>query len=81
MTKGRMSKIMRQGKSFGEIIIKTERARQGSRDLADFDRMCEAGAEMIALMRHEHLSFMGQPAEGGRMNDSIAITLKFRTRG
>ena len=28
---------------------------------------------MIALVEHEHLGLVGKPAEGRRMNDSIAI--------
>ncbi len=77
----RVAKIMRERKRFGEIVIEAERPGQRTRDLTDFERMGEPGAEMIALMRDEDLGLMGQPAEGRAMDDTVAIALEFRARG
>src|SRR4051812_1535707 len=35
--------------------------------------MRQAGAEMIALVEDEHLGLVGEPAERGRMDDSVAV--------
>ena len=76
----RVAKIMRERQRFGEIVVEAERAGKRARDLADFERMGEPGAEMIALMRNKDLCLMGEPAEGRAMNDAVAIALKFRAR-
>ena len=81
MTKWRMTKIMGQRQRFGEVFIKTERSRHAAGDLGDFQRMCESGAVMIALVGHENLCFLLQAAKGGRVNDAVAIPLKRRTGG
>ena len=33
---------------------------------------------MVALVMDEHLGFVGEAAEGGRMDDAVAIPLEFR---
>ncbi len=73
---GRVSQIMGQRQSFGEVIIQTERTGQSAGDLADFNRMGQPGAVMIAFMRYENLGFMGETAEGGRVDDTVSVTLK-----
>ena len=77
----RVAEIMGERKRLGEIVVEAERPGQRSRDLTDFERMGEPGAEMVALMRDKDLGLMGKPAEGRAMNDTVAVTLKFRARG
>jgi hypothetical protein len=78
MTKRRVAKVMRERQCLGEIIVKAERTGNGAGDLADFDRMGQPGAVMIALMRHEDLGLMGEAPKGCGMEDPIAIALKIR---
>ena len=75
-----VAKIMRQRQRLGEIVVKAQRTRQGAGDLADFNRMRQAGAVMVALVGHEHLAFVGQPAKRGGMDDAIAVALKLAAR-
>ena len=53
-----------------------ERAGQRAGDLRDLDRVGEAGAEMVALVVDEHLRLVGEAAEGGRMDDAVAVALE-----
>ncbi len=62
MAERRMPEIMRERERFGEIVIEAESARQSARDLADFERMSQPGAVMIALIRYEDLRLMGERA-------------------
>ena len=75
-----VTKIMGERKRLGEIVVKAERPGQRSGNLTHFKRMGEPGAEMVALMRNKDLGFMGKPAEGRAMNDTVTVTLKFRAR-
>jgi hypothetical protein len=67
---------MRKRKRLGEIVVEAERAGKRARDLTDFERMGEPGAEMVALVRNEDLRLVGQPPEGGAVDDAVAIALK-----
>ena len=49
-----------------------------SSDLGDFDRMGEAGTEVIVLRRDEDLALAGQPAERTAVLDAIEIALEAR---
>jgi iron-sulfur cluster assembly accessory protein len=80
VAKRRMAKIMRKRQRLGEIVVETERAGKRARNLTDFERMSESGAEMVALVRDEDLRLVGQPPEGRAMDDAVAIALKCRAR-
>jgi hypothetical protein len=80
MAERRVTEIVRQRKGFGQIVIEAERAGNRASDLANFDRMGEARAIMIAFMRHENLCLMGKPAKSARMQNPVAVALKFRAR-
>jgi iron-sulfur cluster assembly accessory protein len=80
VAKRRVTKIMRKRKRLGEIVVEAERAGKRARDLTDFQRMGEPGAEMVALVRNEDLRLVGEPPEGGAMDDAVAIALKYRAR-
>ena len=81
MAEGRVAQIMRQRQSLRQILVEVQRAGDGAGDLADFDRVGEAGAVVVALMGHEDLRLVRQPAEGGGMDDAVAVALIFRARG
>src|ERR1700680_2438218 len=80
MAERRMAEVMGQRAGFRQILVETERARDRSGDLGDFERMGEPGAIMIAFMENEHLGLMGKPAERGRMDDAIAIAPEIAAR-
>ena len=42
--------------------------------------MGQTGAEMIALVMDEHLGLVGEAAEGGRMEDTVAVALELGAR-
>ena len=69
----RMTKIMRQRQSLGEILVEAERTGECPCDLRDFQGVGEPGSEMIALVRDKHLGLMLEAAEGGGVDDAVAI--------
>ena len=68
-----MAEVMRQRQRLGEVFIQPELAGQRAGDLGHLQRMGQPGAVMIALMEHEDLGFVLQPAERGGMDDPVAI--------
>jgi hypothetical protein len=81
MAKTGVAKIMRQRQSLGQIVVEPQSTRQSAGDLADLNRMREAGAVMIALVGHKNLTLVGKPAKRGGMDDAVAVALKFAARG
>ena len=73
MTERRMAEIVGQRQRLGEIFVEAERARQRARHLRHFERMGEPGAVMVALVEHENLGLVLEAAEGGRMDDAVAV--------
>jgi iron-sulfur cluster assembly accessory protein len=80
VAKRRVAKVMRKRKRLGEIVVEAERAGKRARDLAHLQRMGEPGTEMVALVRNEDLRLVGEPPEGGAMDDAVAVALKCRAR-
>ena len=80
MAERRVAEIMREGHRLGEILVEPERTGERAGDLRHLDRMGQPRAEMIALVEEEHLRLVVEPAEGGRMDDAVAIALEWRPR-
>ena len=76
MSKRGMSKVMRERECLGEIFIQPEGPRQRTRDLSNLQRMSEPGSEMVAFVKDEDLGLVLEPAEGGGMDDAVAIASK-----
>src|SRR5665647_3700429 len=68
-----MAEIVRQRQRLGEVLVGPERARQRAGDLRDFQRMGEPRAVVVALVIDEHLRLIGEPPEGGGMDDAVAV--------
>ncbi len=68
-----VTKIMGQRQGLGEVLVDAERPRQRPRHLRDFERMGEPGAVVIALVEHENLRLVLEAAEGGRVDDAVAV--------
>ena len=73
MAERRMAEIVGERQRLGEIFVEPERAGERARHLRDFERMGEPGAVMVALVEHEDLGLVLEPAEGGRMDDAVAV--------
>ena len=65
MAEGRMAEIVGEREGLGEVFVQAERASDATRDLGDFEGMCQASSVMIALMGHKNLRFLLQAAESG----------------
>ena len=75
MSERRMAKVVRQGDRFRQMRIQRQVFRQRPCDPRHFDRMRQAGSEMIPERRDEHLRLVHQPTECGGMDYSVAIAL------
>ncbi len=73
MAERRMAEIVGERQRLGQVLVEPERAGERAGDLRDFQRVGQPGAEMVALVEDEDLGLVGQPAEGGRMDDAVAI--------
>ena len=73
MAERRMAEVVGKRKRLGQILIDMKRARHGAGDLRHFEAMGEPRPVMIALVIDEDLGLVGQPAEGGRMQDAVAV--------
>ena len=80
MAERRMAEIVGERERLGQILVEPERARERAGDLGDFERMGQPGAEMVALVEDEDLGLVGEPAEGGRMDDPVAIAAEIVAR-
>ena len=76
MAEGRVPQIMGKRQRLGEILVQPQCAGECAGDLRDLERMGEPRAVMVALVEHEHLGFVLEPAEGGRMDDAVAVAAK-----
>ena len=72
----RVAEVMGQRQRLGEVLVEPELARQRAGDLGHFQGMRQAGAVMIALVEHEHLGLVLEPAKGGGMDHPVAIPAK-----
>ncbi len=73
MAERRMTEIVGERQRLGQILVEAERAGQRAGDLRHFERVGEAGAVMVALVEHEDLRLVLEPAEGGRVDDAVAV--------
>ena len=78
MTKRRVPEIVSERNRLGEFFVQAQHLRDGARDLRDLERVCEAGAIVIAGRREEHLRLVLQPPERLAVNDAVAIALERR---
>lgn len=68
-----MTEIMGQRQGFGEVLVQPELPGQRAGDLGHLQRMGQSGAVVVALVEHEHLGLVLQPAERGGMDHPVAI--------
>ena len=80
MAERRVAEVVAERDRLGEIVVEPKRPGERAGDLRHLDRMGEAGAEMVALVMDEDLRLVGEAAEGGRMDDAVAVALEFGAR-
>ena len=76
VAEGGVAEVVRERERLGEILVEAEGSREGPGDLPDLDRMGQAGAEMVALVVDEDLGLVVEAAEGGRVDDAVAVALE-----
>ncbi len=81
MAEWRVAEIVGQRQRLGQILVQPQLARDGARDLRHFQTVRQPCAVVIALVVDEDLRLVGQAAEGGGMQDAVAIPLEGRARG
>ncbi len=77
---GRVPEVVAQPDRLREILVESERARHGARDLRHLERVRETRAVVIPLGRHEHLGLVRQAAKRLAVHDPVAIALKWRAQ-
>ncbi len=75
-----VAEVMGERGRLGEVLVEPEAARESAGNLRHLDRMGQAGAEMIAFERDEDLGLVGEAAEGGRMDQPVAVALEIAAR-
>ena len=80
MTEWRMAKIVGKRDRFGQILVEPKLPRDRARNLGYFERVCQPRPIVVALVRQEDLRFVGQPPEGGCVQNAITVSLKWAPR-
>src|SRR5690606_9960560 len=80
MAEGRVAQIVAERQGLGQVLMEPQGAGNRTGDLADLERMGQAIAEMPAFVMQENLRLVLKPAEGGGMDDAVAVALEFGTR-
>ncbi len=80
VAKGRVAEIVGESERLGQILIELKRTGDGPGDLRDFEAVGQPRAVMIALVIDEDLRLVVQPAEGGRVQDAVAVAGERRAR-
>ena len=76
VAEGRMADVVDQRERFSEVFVERERAGDVTGDLHDFDRMCQARAEVIRGARGEDLRLAGEASKGASLHDALAVALE-----
>jgi hypothetical protein len=77
VSEGRVSEIVSQCRRLGQILVESESPRDDTRDLRHLQGVRQSRAVVVARGSEEDLRLVHQPSEGLRMNDAVAVALKF----
>ena len=77
----RMAQVVRQSHGLGQVRIQLQRRGHRAGDLRHLQRVGQAGAVVVALVRHEHLGLFLQAAKSGGVDDAVAVAGEGRARG
>ena len=73
MPERRVAEVVGERQRLGQILVEPKRAGERAGDLGHFERMRQPGAEMVALVKHEDLGLVREPAESGGVDDAVAV--------
>jgi hypothetical protein len=73
----RVADVMGQSQSLGEAFVEFQDAGDSTRDLGDFNGVCESIPKMVRESGGEYLGLVFEPTKGTSVNDAVAITLEF----
>ena len=76
MPEGGVAQVVRQADGLDQVLVGAQRPGDGASDLRHLQRVGEAGAEVIAFVVDEHLRLVFQAAEGGGVQDAVAVALE-----
>ena len=76
----RVPEVVRQRHGLGEVLVQVQRAGDRAGDLRDLDRVRQPRAVVVALVVDEDLRLVFQPAEGGGVDDALAVALVGRAQ-
>ena len=71
----RMADVVGQGQRLDQVFVEGQAAGERSGDTRHLQRVCEAAAVIVAVVAGEDLGLVGEPPEGGRVDDAIAVAL------
>jgi len=78
MSEWRVSQVMPQPDSFGQVFVKVKSAGYGARNLRNLQCMGEACGIMIAQRHDKNLCFMLQSPEGISVQYAVTVALESR---
>ena len=76
MTKRCVTQIVCETNALDQVFISTQGTRQRPADLGNFERVGEAGAEVIAFVIDEDLRLVLETSKSRGVQDAVAIALK-----
>ena len=80
VAEGRMTDVVDQCQRLGEVFVEAKCGGGGAGDLRHLDRVGQAAAKVIGGAAGEDLRLAGEPAEGARLHDALAVTLEGSAR-
>src|SRR6266536_420414 len=78
--KGVVTEVVAQADCLGQILVQAQRAGDAARDARRLQRMRKPRAVVVTARIDEALRLVLEPAEGLRVHDPVAITLKRRSQ-
>ena len=75
VAEGRVAKVVGDSERFDEIFVEPQGAGDGAGDRRDFQRVREPRAMVVAHLAGEDLRLVAQAAEGGAVQDAVAVAL------
>ena len=76
VTERGVAEVVGEGQSLGEVLVETELASNSARDLRHLEAVGEPRAVVVALVKDEDLGLVHEAAEGGRVQDAVAVALE-----
>ena len=70
-----MADVVGQGQRLDQIFVESQRPGERSGDARHLQRVREAAAVIVSMVAGEDLGLVGEPSEGGRVDDAITIAL------